>query len=156
VPAYVRRHPFILVEAPGGDSAALAVDAGSELISKEQEVLGAPLFEGGQPCAVTLRALEFCRLLRQDPRRTRAFSKALVEEGLLVERRANATLANARQLTVTGFQVVDPQRFAQLSGETVVTWHRNGWLALVHFHLASLERCADLLRRRNQRERAAA
>jgi hypothetical protein len=56
VPAYVRRHPFIMVEAPGGASAALAVDAASELISKDQGGGGEPLFEGTQPSAVTLRA----------------------------------------------------------------------------------------------------
>ncbi len=49
------------------------------------------------------------------------------------------------KLAVAGFQVVDPKRFAELPEEKVITWHRNGWLGLVHFHLASLERFADLL-----------
>jgi hypothetical protein len=100
--------------------------------------------------------LEFCRLFSQDHARTRAFSKALVAENLLIERRANVTLANGRQLAVTGFQVVGLQRFGRLPEEKVVTWHRNGWLGLVHFHVASLERFSDLLRRQNQRELAAA
>lgn len=155
VPAYVRRHPFVMVESRDRTSAALAVDAASELISQEPGTEGAALFDGTQPSAVTLRALEFCRLFSQDHARTRAFSRALLDEGLTIERRAAVTLASGRQLAVGGFHVVDPQKFAQLSEEKVVTWHRNGWLGLVHFHLASLERFADLVRRQNLRDTAA-
>ena len=70
----------------------------------------------------------------------------------MVDRRADAALPNGRKLSVSGFQVVDPKRFAELSEGKVVTWHRNGWLGLVHFHLASLERFADLLGRQGRRE----
>jgi hypothetical protein len=152
IPAYVRRHPFIMVESVDRSTAALAVDAGSDLINQGQGTEGELLFEGGRPSAVTLRALEFCRIFSQDHARSRAFSQALIEEGLLIERRASVSLANGRQLGIGGFQVVDPQKFADLPEDKVVTWHRNGWLGLVHFHLASLERFSELLRRHNQRD----
>jgi len=41
--------------------------------------------------------------------------------------------------------VVDTERFANLDEAVVLDWHRRGWLALVHFHLASLERFGALL-----------
>jgi hypothetical protein len=152
VPAYVRRYPFIMIEAADKSGAALGVDAASDLIAREAGSEGALLFDGDKPSAVTLRALEFCRLFTQDHERTRAFSKAAMEEGLLLERRADAALPNGRKLGVGGFCVVDPKRFAELPEEKVVAWHRNGWLGLIHFHFASLERFADLLLRQSQRE----
>jgi hypothetical protein len=154
VPAYVRRYPFIMIEATDRSSAALAVDAASDLIAKEQGSGGAPLFEGDKPSEGTLRALEFCRLFSQDHERTRAFSKALEQEGLLIERRADAALPSGRKVAVSGFHVVDPKGFGELPEEKVVAWHRNGWLGLIHFHLASLERFADLLARQSQRDLA--
>lgn len=152
VPAYVRRYPFIMVEAVDKSGAALAVDATSELIAKDEGKEGTPLFEGEKPSAATLRALEFCRLFSQDHERTKAFSKAVADEGLLVERRADAALPSGRKLGVAGFQVVDPKRFTELPEEKVVTWHRNGWLGLIHFHFASLERFTELLMRQSQRD----
>jgi hypothetical protein len=151
VPAYVRRYPFLLIEAPDKSGFGLAVDAASGLIAREGEA-GEPLFAGQEPGAVTLRALEFCRLFNQDHDRVRAFCRALAEADLLVDRQADATLPNGRKLAVSGFQVVDPARFAGLAEETVVAWHRAGWLALVHFHLASLERFTDLLARQGRRD----
>jgi hypothetical protein len=153
VPAYVRRYPFVMIEAGDRSSFALAVDAASDLIGKEQgSAEGTPLFEGEKPSPATLRALEFCRQFSQDHQLARAFCKALTEEGLLLERRADITLPNGRKLAVAGFQVVDPQRFAKLSEQKVVLWHRNGWLGLIHFHLASLERFSDLIARQARRE----
>jgi hypothetical protein len=54
-----------------------------------------------------------------------------------------------------GFQVVDQARFTALPDTVVLDWHRKGWLALVHFHLASLERFVDLLAREGASDTAA-
>jgi hypothetical protein len=157
VPAYIRRYPFLMIEAADKSGFALAVDAASELITKEESDAagaGAPLFEDAQPSQASLRALEFCRAFTQDHERTKAFCKALTEERLLVDRRADAVLPTGRKLGVSGFQVVDPQHFAELPEAKILTWHRNGWLGLIHFHLASLEHFTDLLSRQGRQEQA--
>jgi hypothetical protein len=151
VPAYVRRYPFILVQSPDRPGAGLAVDAASALVAKGGSE-GWPLFEGEAPSATAMTAFEFCRQYNADYDRGLAFSRALVEEGLLVDRRVDAQLPNGRQLAVSGLQVVDAERFAALADDKVVAWHRNGWLGLVHHHLASLERLNDLLLRQGRRE----
>jgi hypothetical protein len=154
VPAYIRRYPFLMIEAADKSGFALAVDAASELITKEESVAtGAPLFEDAKPSQASLRALDYCRAFTQDHERTKAFCNALTEERLLVDRRADAVLPNGRKLGVSGFQVVDPKLFAELPEPKVLTWHRNGWLGLVHFQLASLERFTDLLSRQRRQER---
>jgi len=150
VPAYVRRYPFVLIEAVDKGGFQLAIDATSSLVARSGDE-GALLFVDGEPSDVTRRALDFCRAFNEDHERVRAFCQALADEALLVDRQANVTLPNGRTLGVGGFQVVDPERFAQLGEETIVDWHRKGWLALVHFHLASLERFQSLLARQAAR-----
>jgi hypothetical protein len=150
VPAYVRRYPFLLIETQDKNGYALGIDQTSNQIAKSGRK-GEPLFEKGAPGAVTKRALEFCRLFNEDHLRGQAFCKALVEADLLVDRRADAALPDGRRMGVLGFTIVDAARFAKLDDAIVIEWHRKGWLALVHFHLASLERFSDLLRRQGKR-----
>ncbi len=146
IPAYVRRYPFGFIATTEPDGFVLAIDAGSPRVLQSGEEGGA-LFEDGRPSALTRQALQFCDGFRIEAQATEAFATALKEQDLLIERRADATLPDGRKLGLHGFQIVDVERFATLDGATVLAWHRNGWLALVHFHLASLERFPALLAR---------
>jgi hypothetical protein len=145
IPAYVRRYPFVLIETPDKKHLILAVDPASERLAKGGEE-GAALFEKNQATDLTKQALEFCRLFNDDHRRTRAFCDALSEADLLVERQATVSLPNGRTLGIETFKVVDPMRFAKVDGAKLLEWHRNGWLAAVNFHLASVARLGDLLK----------
>ncbi|WP_407352044.1 SapC family protein [Luteimonas sp. R10] len=144
VPAYVRRYPFVFaqVDAPAGF--ALAIDAEAPMLVKEGDE-GKALFEDGKPAETTQQALRFCDAFTREHAATQAFVKLLIQEGILVERTANITLPQGRQSTLTGFSVVAADEFATLPESVVVEWHRKGWLALVHSHLTSLARFADLL-----------
>lgn len=145
-PAYVRRYPFGFIRTVNPDGFALAIDADSQRVVRAGGA-GTPLFEGGQPSALTKQALGFCDAFQADATATRQFAEALRAEGLLIDRRADATLPDGRTMGVDGFQIVDTEKFAALPDATVLDWHRKGWLALVHFHLASLERFSVLLER---------
>lgn len=149
VPAYVRRYPFGFIATVNPDGFALAIDAGSDRVAASGEE-GVPLFEDGRPSEVTRQALAFCDAFQAEAAATRAFAEALTAQGLLIERRADATLPDGRKLGLNGFQVVDADRFAALPDDVVLDWQRKGWLALVHFHLASLERFSVLLSRQGR------
>lgn len=151
IPAYVRRYPFIFMRIGDPEGFALAVDTEAEQVSREGEE-GAPLFENEIPSVATHRALEFCRRFAGENRATQAFAAALRSQGLLAARTAEVTLPSDRKLGITGFDVVDADRFAALPEDVVVDWHRKGWLALVSFHLASLRNFADLLSRQGSLE----
>jgi hypothetical protein len=56
VPAYVRRYPFVFITS-GGDNFVLGIDEEATSFSRTG---GEPLFEGGEPSAITKRALDFC------------------------------------------------------------------------------------------------
>lgn len=144
VPAYVRRYPFVFAEVGEPAEFALAIDAASPMVVTEGGE-GQALFEDGQPSEVTRNALQFCDAFTRESAATHEFVRQLAAENLLIERTANITLPQDRQTTLTGFSVVSPDAFAQLRDEVVVEWHRKGWLALVHAHLQSIDRFADLL-----------
>ncbi len=148
VPAYVRRHPFGFVSTTNPDGFALIVDAASERLVQAGDE-GEALFEEGLPSALTRQALAFCEAFQAEAAATQAFASALRASELLVDRRADATLADGRKLGLEGFQIVDAERFAGLGDDVVLDWHRRGWLSLVDFHLASLQRFEALLALQN-------
>jgi hypothetical protein len=107
VPAYVRRHPFIFLEDAGRDTLTLCIDeAAPQLVA---DGTGQALFdEAGAPTAVTRNALDFCRDYQAHHRLTRTFVDALVAADVLVDHRAEVTLAaGGAPLALQGFKVVD-------------------------------------------------
>jgi hypothetical protein len=145
VPAYVRRYPFGFIAAGKPDEFVLAIDAASEQIVASGGGDGKPLFEHGKPAELTRQALAFCDAFQSDAKATRVFVEALKSQDLLIDRRVDATLPDGRKLGLEGLQIVDRERFAKLPEDAVVEWHENGYLAWVHFHLASLDRFSSLL-----------
>lgn len=144
VPAYVRRYPFGFVPTANPEGFALAIDAASARVL-QTGTEGAALFEQGEPTAVTREALAFCDAFQSSAAATRAFVEALRAEGLLIDRRADATLADGRKLGLDGLQIIDADKVTGLADAVVVDWHRKGWLALIAFHIKSLDRFAALL-----------
>ncbi|MCG2839424.1 SapC family protein [Sandaracinobacter sp. RS1-74] len=147
VPAYVRRYPFIFVDR-ADDSFLLAIDRAAEQLSEAE---GNPLFVNGKPSAQVEGMLGFCRDFHGAHLQTRAFAEALAARELLVEQQADAELPSGRKMRLSGFRVVDRVRFEALPDDAVLEWHHKGWLALLHFHFASLERFADLMAREDRK-----
>lgn len=145
VPAYVRRYPFVFARTGDPDGHVLAIDADAPMLRTQGDE-GQPLFDpDGQPSALTRQALSFCEAFTRDATATTAFSAALVTAGVLVERQADVVHPDGRHSSLLGFQLIDAERLAALPDATVLAWHRQGWLALAHFHMASLARFKDLL-----------
>lgn len=149
VPAYVRRYPFAFIGTVDPDGFALAIDSGSDRVVQGGEA-GVALFEDGAPSAITQQAMEFCTAFGREAEATQVFVAALRDKDLLIDRRADATLPDGRTLGLDGFQIVDAEKFAALDEATIVAWHKQGLLALIHFHLASLDRFERLLNRQAQ------
>jgi hypothetical protein len=143
VPAYVRRYPFVFAEA-GEQGFALALDMASERVVQGGEN-GEALFIDGKPSPLTEGAMAFCSEFHQTHLQTSAFVEALEAQDLLIEQRADAQLPSGESRQLGGFRIVDREKLGKLPDEVVLDWHRKGWLALVLFHLTSLDRFADLL-----------
>lgn len=143
IPAYVRRYPFIFA-GQGGDSFALAIDRMADhLVAGGED--GMALFADGKPTETVTNIMAFCRDFQGAHIQTQAFAAELVAQALLIDRQADAKLDSGRSMMLSGFKVVDRTKFDALQDETILAWHRKGWLALLHFHFLSLDRFADLL-----------
>ncbi|WP_170112565.1 SapC family protein [Sphingomonas fennica] len=153
VPAYIRRYPFVFISTADESRYVLGIDRASDrLVTNDQE--GAPLFENGAPSELTRQALRFCNTYHAEASATNAFCAALKDQDLLVDRQGSITLADGRALALQGFKVVDPARLEKLDDAVLVDWHRNGWMAAIYAHIASLD-FQRLLRRASKHAIAA-
>jgi hypothetical protein len=143
VPAYVRRYPFVMVQAPGRSDLILAADQAAEALSTET---GDPLFVDGKASPLMQRVLEFCAAFEHQVAIAREFAGALAARKLLVENRAQLTLASGVATSFGGFQVVDEARFNTLPDDVIREWRRRGWLGLLYAHLMSTHRWPALAR----------
>lgn len=135
VPAYVRRYPFVFIEAPE-DKLILAIDEGSGLLVDEGPH---KLFDdAGKPTPLVNGALQFCGAYQANFKQTLEFIEALVAQDLLVDNRANAVLPNGERLTLGGFKVIDEEKFKALPESVLKSWRDQGWLAWAYAHFFSL------------------
>lgn len=134
VPALLRRYPFLLVRRPDTDQAALCIDEEAPLLGEGGD---RPLFAEGEPTETVNEALRFCESFLKHARITAAFSRALAERDLLVANHADFRFADGKAAELTGFRVVDEERFGALADEVFLDWRRKGWLTGVYAHLIS-------------------
>jgi len=144
VPAYIRRYPFIFFENEEKSQYTLCVDEDAKTVVEGTEN---PFFVDDEPSKMTQSALDFCRDYQAHYAATAEFLKAVTEAGLLVENRADATLADGRKLSLSGFKVIDEAKFNELDDETFLAWRKRGWVHLVYCHFISNGNWSTLVER---------
>jgi hypothetical protein len=137
LPAYVRRYPFILMDDPEKKQFVLCIDESSDMLSLQGEF---PLFEGEAPSDFTKSAMEFCGALRQQGDATDEFVKALKEYNLLRPNDAQVSMPDGTRMQLSGFLIIDPQKFDALPDSVALAWRKKGWLGLIYAHLLSSHR----------------
>jgi hypothetical protein len=145
VPAYVRRYPFIFQENDAGTELTLCVDEAAESLvaGRNNPLFGAK----GEPTPLTRNALAFCRDYQAQHKVAVEFARTVAEAQLLVDHRADVTLHDGQRLSLSGFKVIDENRFAKLPDETFLQWRRKGWLPLVYSHFFSIGAWSSLIDR---------
>ncbi|WP_366653626.1 SapC family protein [Fodinicurvata sp. EGI_FJ10296] len=138
IPAYVRRYPFIVAQS--GEDRKLCIDVGCRRVrpSAEAGASADPLFTDGQPSALTDSAKSFCAAYDRAARATQAFIEHLDELGLLVERTATARWDGGESKSLSGFRVVDEEKFRALGSDAIAAMHANNWLEPLFAHLVSV------------------
>jgi hypothetical protein len=153
VPAFVRRYPFVLAQAPQ-EQLAVCIDEACPGLSESE---GEALFDGeGKETPFLKNTLTFLTDYQREYARTEAFCKRLDEAGLLTEMNARADLKDGNSYTVNGMLMVDEKKLLALPDATVLSLFRTGELHLVSIHLASLsnmQRLADRLALRTAAKR---
>jgi hypothetical protein len=154
VPAFVRRHPFALVDTPEAGEAqqAVAVDAACPGLAEDGD--GDRFFDdAGAPTPFLDRTLAFLNDYEAAAQVTRPIGAHLQSLGLLKDMRAAGQLADGSAFSVDGFLVVDAEKLRALPDAVVLQMFRGGLLEVVHAHLVSLGNLATLVERKSARRR---
>ena len=141
LPAYVRRYPFILMDDEVHKQLVLCIDARSDMLGPKGEF---PLFENGEPSAITKGAVEFCGTLRQQGETTDAFVHALVDQHLLKMNDAQLNMPDKTHMQLSGFLVIDHKKFDALPDAVLLEWRKKGWLDFIYAQMLSMQRWQPL------------
>jgi len=148
LPAYMRRYPFILLEARETRQFTLCIDETADQFVAELGAgeAGERLFDdAGQPTKVAKDVLDFCGAFQRGYEHTRAMVDAFTSAGVLIERAAEAKLTTGERLGWKDFRVVDRAKLDALPDATILDWRRKGWLEAAYAHLWSLPRWEALM-----------
>ena len=146
VPAYIRRHPFILLGGPTEDRLTLGVDTSSASTKPEARALfGAD----GKETEVVTQALDFCNQFHGAYLHTRDFSAALKKSGIVTETTLEIEPQPGQRVNLGTFQRVDEERLKNLPDETIVEWRKLGYLHPVYFLLQSMNNWDLVLNKAN-------
>ncbi len=137
IPAYVRRYPFIFMEDPEAKRFILCVDEDAPHYASSTPAMPFYADDSAEPAELTQNALKFCALYQQHHQQTVEFGATLQQHGLLIEKLSTLRLPDGREERLSGFYVLDAERFMHLSDEVFLDWRKKGWIALVDAILIS-------------------
>lgn len=143
IPAYIRRHPFMLARLqPDAQVLSLVFDDSWGLVTADGEQ---KLFDGTEPSDVTKGILKFCEEFEAAVARTRGFMEELKKLGLLME--GQASIQNpgmAEPANFSGFRMVDEKKLQNIRGDQARKMVQNGMMGLIYAHLFSLGQMREL------------
>jgi len=135
IPSYIRRYPFILTEVNDGQSLSLCIDT-AEGVTAEND--NNPLFDkDAKPTELAKNAMEFCKSYHAASLQTQEFSKALIANDLLVERKAELFVKNGQTISFEGFCIIDEEKFNKLDDAIITEWHQKRWIGAIYAHFFS-------------------
>ncbi len=151
VPAYVRRYPFVIGRGAKPEEPILYLDRDSDmLVDMASEADSGsevePLFVEGGPSERVKRALEFCGAFQRQTPLTQAFVDAIEKHSLLETKEIRLDLPKGQQQLLTGLRIIDEAKFNALPDEEFLSWRRQGWVAAVYWHWASMDNFRRMVR----------
>lgn len=150
MPAFLRRYPFIL-----SGKGAVCVDTKAPHFANKET--GKPLLtETGEFTPVLKGAMTFLNRYEKQAEKTREYAEACKAAGLLKPCPFKVRQGKAKILRLDNLYMIDVAKLNKLPDETVLEWHKKGWLALSYAHLNSLASFQRLLQRQKEHEKAIA
>ncbi|MCQ9617584.1 SapC family protein [Paenalcaligenes niemegkensis] len=143
IPGFARRYPFILGTTEDKSSLAVYVDESYSGLGKDD---GLAFFENGEESAYLKQLMEFLRAYQNEISVSQKFASRLYKMGLL-EARSITVTQDGEDKVLSGFWVVNDEKFDKLDDKMVVELFHNGALALIELHRASLGNIQNLARR---------
>lgn len=149
IPAYVRRHPFMLARlGPDADVLSLVFDDKSGVVTPDATN---KLFDADKkPTDTTQNIMQFCENFEQAIARTKSFMDELKKLDLLMDGQAQIQNPGMEQpATFAGFRMIDEKKLQNIRGDQARKMVQNGMLGLLYAHLFSLSQMRELFARMN-------
>lgn len=155
VPAMIRRQPFLIgYQSPKDQADAeanrmLSIDMDHPRVSTET---GEPLF---QPLGGRTEYLEHMANLLEavfhGVEHSKAFVAALTEQNLIESVGFDIALDDGTRNQLLGFYAIDEEKLAQLPGDVLESFSRNGFLMPLFMIVASMSNVRGLIEEKNRR-----
>ncbi|MBS1302949.1 SapC family protein [Loktanella sp. SALINAS62] len=137
IPAFVRRYPFVFSTDSTGKQFILNIDEGFEGVNTDGR--GERLFDSdGEQTQYLKNVLSFLQEYQAHFRRTQAFCKRLKSLDLLQPMQARFNLVGGEARSLSGFQVIDRERFKKIDADTLAQMFNTDELECAYLHLHSL------------------
>lgn len=144
VPAYVRRHPFCILDLPAekGKEKKNLVCVQEDRLAKSDKPL---LDDKGEPTAEWPPMLKLLEAIEGARAQTNSLAERLNAAGLLTPFDALASAKSGKQMRLQGMLRVDEEKLKQIPGRDLKLMLTRGELRAIYAHLLSLENFAKLL-----------
>ena len=141
VPAYIRRHPFILL---GGndDRLTLGIDVASAATGPGARAL---FNDDGKETEVVTQALDLCNQFHGAFLFTRELSAAMKKHDIVVDCTLEIEPTPGQRMALGSFKRVDEEKFKAVPDEVILEWRKAGYLHAIHFLLQSMNNWDILL-----------
>lgn len=147
VPMNLGRVPFSFAPINDGKALGTAIDMDSDLVSEDE---GEPLFdEGGEPTEYMKNVNNFLASLFNGEIATKNFTDALAKSDLLREFKLQMTAEDGTRRELVGLYTVEPKLLQELPQDTVLEYHKEGFLAAIHMAIQSMSQVKRLVRLHN-------
>ena len=143
IPGFAKRYPFILGTTEDKNALAVYVDETYPGLGKTE---GLAFFENGEESAYLKQLMEFLRVYQNEIAVSQQFASRLYKMGLLEPRSITVT-QEGEEKVLSGFWVVNDEKFGKLDDKMVVEMFHNGALSLIELHRASLGNIQNMARR---------
>jgi SapC len=152
IPAVVRAYPFAIGRI---DTQRFAICVDMAWPGANQQEGDAVFTATGEPTELLSGTQKHLEMLEGEVQRTREVCQRLQGADILRDMRFDAELPDGRKHTVDGFMTIDEARMKELPDATVLQFHRDGLLGLVHAHWMSMHHMQRLLQLHMEKQPAA-
>ncbi|MBI3347897.1 MAG: SapC family protein [Burkholderiales bacterium] len=150
LPAFFRRYPFVLAEAPGDATFTVCLDRAYAGLNTDK---GEALFdEQGVETPWLEEIKRFLLSFRQEMQTSRDFASQLAALELLQDGVIEYTL-DGEKSTLRGFKTINEAKLRALGAATLKDLADKGWLGWAYAHLLSIQQVQRLALRLDERRR---
>ena len=148
IPAYVRKYPFLFHESEDAGTFTLCIEKAN--IANDDS--GTPFFEEEKPTQLIDQSLEFCKNFQAAWNQTQQFVSTLVDLDLLIERRADLQTPDGENSSLSGFNVIDKDKFNALTDAQINKLPRE-FVSAINSHFVSMSRWQNIMHLSSNRGR---